>query len=124
MKSSNWQDDVSFWISGVFPLGTCQDIFNSRCAAVCGGIKTLMHRLYSGNLWEAITFIECIVIAFPCHLLHSLGGSLPLVCHLEPSVQSVLSFIQALPHITLSAPSSSVSFLLYFSSLRGTGEAI
>lgn len=51
--------------------------------------------------------IECIIIAFPCHLLCSLGGSLPLVCHLEPSVQSVLSFIQALPHMTLSTPSSS-----------------
>ncbi len=50
--------------------------------------------------------IERIIIAFPCHLLLSLGGSLPLVCHLESNVQSVLSFIRALPHLTLSAPSS------------------
>lgn len=51
--------------------------------------------------------IERIITASPCHLLRSLGGLLPLVCHLEPSVQSVLQFIQALPHITLSTPSSS-----------------
>lgn len=71
--------------------------------------------MYCGDLWEAMTFIERVVIAFLCHLLHSLGGSLPLVCHLEPSIQSVLSFIQALPHITLLC----FSFLLHLSPPQG-----
>lgn len=43
--------------------------------------------------------IILIVISFCHHMLLSLGGSLPLVCDLEPNLPFVLSFIQGLHHM-------------------------
>lgn len=63
--------------------------------------------------------IECIVIAFPCHLLRSLGGSLPLVCHLEPSVQSV--FLLLRPYLIWPSLLPPPPLLCFFSTFLPSG---
>lgn len=66
-----------------------------------GDRNTLVHRPVLLGLPRSRDLINRIVIAFPCHLLCSLGGSPRLVCRLEPNAQFVLSFIQGLPYLTL-----------------------
>lgn len=64
---------------------------HSQPLGVLQGQKhTLKHRHVQWRLMRSHNLIERIITASPCHLLRSLGGLLPLVCHLEPSVQSVL----------------------------------
>lgn len=67
--------------------------------------------------------IWSIGIAFPCHLLHSSGGLLPLVCHLEPSVQFVFIYPGLTSYNPLfSSPSSSSYFLPTLLSSGGPGR--
>lgn len=57
-------------------------------------------------LWEATTLLSISLLLSPRHLLHSSGGSHPLVCHVELSVQSVCRLFRLLPQMTLSSPAS------------------
>lgn len=85
-----------------------QNIFNPNVGcSLLGELKHSIHRPLQLGLMICHNLMKWVLIAFPCHLLHSSGGLLPLVWHLEHSVWCVLSFIQGLPHRTLATPSPS-----------------
>lgn len=102
-----------------------QNIFNPNVGcSLLGELKHTIYRPLQLGLMRSHNLIKWVLIAFPCHLLHSSGGLLPLVRHLEHSIQCVLSFIQGLPHRIHATPSPIPALSCLFLPSGGQGRTL